>query len=67
MNVEFINPFLSSLVNVLSTMANTTIVPGQPRIKKDEVARGDVSGLIGMVSPQTKGSFSITFEESLAV
>ena len=67
MNVEFINPFLSSLVNVLTTMANTTIVPGQPRIKKDEVARGDVSGLIGMVSPQTKGSFSITFEESLAV
>ena len=67
MNVEFINPFLSSLVNVLSTMANTTITPGQPRIKKDEVARGDVSGLIGMVSPQTKGSFSITFEESLAV
>ena len=67
MNVEFINPFLSSLVNVLSTMANTTITPGQPRIKIDEVARGDVSGLIGMVSPQTTGSFSITFEESLAV
>ncbi|MBU1437153.1 MAG: chemotaxis protein CheX, partial [Gammaproteobacteria bacterium] len=41
MNVEYVNPFLSSLVNVLSTMANTQIVPGQPRIKKDEVARGD--------------------------
>ena len=67
MNVEFINPFLSSLVNVLSTMANTTITPGQPRIKKDEVARGDVSGLIGMIGPQTKGSFSVSFEESLAL
>ena len=67
MNVEYVNPFLSSLVNVLSTMANTTIVPGQPRIKKDEVARGDVSGLIGMIGPQTKGSFSVTFEESLAL
>jgi chemotaxis protein CheX len=53
MNVEYVNPFLSSLVNVLSTMANTTIVPGQPRIKKDEVARGDVSGLIGMIGPKT--------------
>ena len=61
MNVEYVNPFLSSLVNVLSTMANTTIVPGQPRIKKDEVARGDVSGLIGMIGPQTKGSFSVSF------
>jgi len=67
MNVEYVNPFLSSLVNVLSTMANMTIVPGQPRIKKDEVARGDVSGLIGMIGPQTKGSFSVSFEESLAL
>ena len=67
MNVEYVNPFLSSLVNVLSTMANMTIVPGQPRIKKDEVARGDVSGLIGMIGPQTKGSFSVSFEEGLAL
>lgn len=67
MNVEFINPFLSSLVNVLSTMANTTVTPGQPKVKKDEIARGDVSGLIGMVGTQVKGSFSISFEESLAL
>lgn len=67
MNVEFINPFLSSLLNVLSTMAQTDLTPGKPRIKKDEIARGDVSGLIGMVGPQTKGSFSISFEEKLAL
>ena len=67
MNVEYINPFLSSLVNVLSTMANTKIDPGQPRIKKDEVAHGDVSGLIGMVGPTMKGSFSVSFDESLAL
>lgn len=67
MNVEFVNPFLTSLVNVLSTMANLELTPGKPKVKKDEVARGDVSGLIGMVGPQTKGSFSITFEEGLAL
>lgn len=67
MNVEFINPFLSSLINVLATMAQTELTPGKPKVKKDEVAQGDVSGLIGMVGPQTKGSFSITFEESLAL
>ncbi|GAP74223.1 chemotaxis protein CheX [Pseudoalteromonas sp. SW0106-04] len=67
MNVEFINPFLSSLVNVLATMAQTELKPGKPRVKKDEVAAGDVSGLIGMVGPQTKGSLSITFDESLAL
>ncbi|WP_409424528.1 chemotaxis protein CheX [Pseudoalteromonas sp. RW-H-Ap-1] len=67
MNVEFINPFLSSLINVLSTMAQTQLKPGKPRIKTDEIACGDVSGLIGMVGPQTRGSFSITFDESLAL
>ena len=67
MNVEFVNPFLTSLMNVLSTMANLELSPGKPNVKKDEVARGDVSGLIGMVGPQTKGSFSITFEEGLAL
>ena len=67
MNVEYVNPFLSSLVNVLSTMANTKIVPGQPRIKKNEIANGDVSGLIGMVGPTMKGSFSVSFDESLAI
>ncbi|ASM48796.1 chemotaxis protein CheX [Pseudoalteromonas espejiana DSM 9414] len=67
MNVEFINPFLSSLINVLSTMAQTELKPGKPRIKTDEIACGDVSGLIGMVGAQTRGSFSITFDEGLAL
>lgn len=67
MNADFINPFLTSLQNVLSTMAGMEVKPGKPGLKKDEVARGDVSGLIGMIGPQTKGSFSITFEEQLAL
>lgn len=67
MNVEFINPFISSLLNVLSTMAQTDLAPGKPKIKKTEVAVGDVSGLIGMVGPQTKGSLSITFDDKLAM
>lgn len=67
MNVEFINPFISSLLNVLSTMAQTDLTPGKPNIKKTEVAVGDVSGLIGMVGPQTKGSLSITFDGELAM
>ncbi|MCV2886606.1 chemotaxis protein CheX [Aestuariibacter sp. AA17] len=67
MNVEFINPFISSLMNVLKTMAQTELKPGKPKRKTDEQARGDVSGLIGMVGPQVKGSLSITFEEQLAL
>ncbi|WP_113908052.1 chemotaxis protein CheX [Aliidiomarina celeris] len=67
MNVEFVNPFLSSLQNVLSMMAQVELTPGKAQLKKDDKARGDVSGLIGMVGPQTKGSFSISFEEGLAI
>lgn len=67
MRVEFINPFIASLLNVLNTMAQIKMSPGKPRIKKDEVARGDVSGLMGMVSSQTKGSFAVTFDEPLAL
>jgi chemotaxis protein CheX len=67
MNVEFINPFLTSLVNVLSMMAQTQLKAQKPRLKKDEIALGDVSGMIGMIGPQTKGSLSISFEESLAL
>ena len=67
MKVDFINPFLSSMLNVMSTMAQTELTPEKPRLKKNEVAKGDVSGLIGMVSDQAKGSLSITFEANLAL
>jgi chemotaxis protein CheX len=67
MNVEFINPFLSSMLNVMSTMAQMQLIPEKPRLKKNEIALGDVSGLIGMVSDQANGSLSITFEGGLAL
>jgi len=67
MKVEFINPFLSSMLNVMTTMAKMELTPGKPKLKKDEIALGAVSGLIGMVSPATKGSLSITFDEPLAL
>ncbi|NQY65869.1 MAG: chemotaxis protein CheX [Alteromonadaceae bacterium] len=67
MNVEFINPFLTSLLNVMSTMAHLTLTPEKPSLKKSDVAKGDVSGLIGMISEQAKGSLSITFDTGLAL
>lgn len=65
MNVEFINPFLSALLNVTTTMASLKLTPGKPQLKTDHYAKGDVSGLMGMVGPQTRGSMSITFEKGL--
>ncbi|WP_417763549.1 chemotaxis protein CheX [Shewanella sp.] len=65
MNVEFINPFLSALLNVTTTMASLKLTPGKPQLKTDHYAKGDVSGLMGMVGAQTRGSMSITFEKGL--
>jgi len=67
MNAEYINPFLSSLLNVMSTMAQMELTPGKPMLKKGDIAMGDVSGLIGMVSEKAKGSLSITYDVSLAL
>lgn len=67
MRAEFVNPFLASLLNVLKTMASLDLKPQKPRIKKDEIARGDISGLIGMIGDKTRGSMSITFDENLAL
>ena len=61
MKVEFINPFLESIVNVLETMANVKATPGKPQRKEEDVAQGDVTGVIGMASEQVKGSLAITF------
>lgn len=63
MKADFVNPFLESVVNVLSTMASLKVTPGRPSVKEDDVAKGDVTGLIGMAGQQTRGSFAITFTE----
>lgn len=60
MRVIFINPFLESTINVMSTMASINPVPGKPFIKNDKVACGDVSGIIGLTGT-ARGSMAISF------
>jgi chemotaxis protein CheX len=67
MNAAFINPFIAALRNVLSTMAQIELTPGKPQKKTNTIAKGDVSGLIGMVGGEICGSLSITFEGELAL
>ena len=65
MNKDFINPFLSSVMNVLSTMARIDARPAKPILKQDALARGDVTGFIGMTSEKAKGSLAITFPQAV--
>ncbi|MCP4271554.1 MAG: chemotaxis protein CheX [Gammaproteobacteria bacterium] len=67
MNVDIVNPFLQSLLNVLSTMAQTEATHRPPGIKRSQIATGDVTGIIGMVGNKVKGSLSISFSEQAAL
>lgn len=64
MDVKYINPFLSGTLNVLKTMAFVELSPGKPSLKKNHVAHGDVTGIIGLTGEAT-GSLSVTFNFTL--
>lgn len=65
MDAEFINPFLSSVLNVLSTMATIDAKPGTPAVKKDQTAQGDITGIIGMAGKQARGTLAISFPDKV--
>ncbi len=60
MDVKFINPFLEGTIEVLTTMAFVKPRPGKPYLKKNNLAKGDVSGIIG-ITGTIKGSLALSF------
>ena len=60
MDVKFVNPFLEGTVEVLTTMAFVKPRPGKPYLKKNNLAKGDVSGIIG-ITGTIKGSLALSF------
>ena len=62
MDAELINPFIDATRYVLETMASTKAQAGEPYLKKDQVALGDVSSVIGLTGEAT-GIMSVTFTE----
>ena len=63
MDARYINPFIESTIHVLKTMASTSVNGGTPYLKQDLVAKGDVTGIIGIIG-DAKGSISVSFEEA---
>ena len=62
MNVKLVNPFINATINVLETMAFMTVNAGKPYLKKDSIAKGDVSGILGLTGV-ANGTIAVTFEE----
>lgn len=62
MDASLINPFINATMNVLETMAFLKSEAGKPYLKKGNVAKGDVTGIIGLTGV-ANGTISVTFEE----
>lgn len=63
-DINFVNPFLAATLNVLKIQASVEATPGKVHLKKnDDALKGDVSGVIGIVSDTFNGSVVISFPE----
>ncbi|NLY40211.1 MAG: chemotaxis protein CheX [Desulfovibrionales bacterium] len=66
MDPALAKPFIKATKDVLSAMAALDIVPGAPYVKKDNIAQGDVSAVIGITGDKS-GTFSISFDRKTAI
>jgi len=66
MNVNFINPVLTSILNVLSTMAHIEPKVGTPKRKDiNEIVHGrNITGVMSMVGRKGNASIALTFSEA---
>jgi len=62
MDATVINPFLKATVEVIKTMAFTTVTPGKPYLKKNQKATGDVTSVAGLTG-EPNGTISISFDQ----
>ena len=62
MDIKLVNPFINATVTVLSTMASAEAIPGKPYLKKDTIARGYVTGIMG-ITGEANGTISVTFDK----
>lgn len=62
MDVKLVNPFIEATTHVLLSMAFTKSKAGNPYLKKDNIARGDVTGIVGLIG-EARGTISVSFTE----
>jgi chemotaxis protein CheX len=62
MRADFINPFITSTVRVVSAMSGIQPVAQRPRLKQDLRVYADVTGLIGLMGEGVEGTLAISFE-----
>ncbi|MFZ4712463.1 MAG: chemotaxis protein CheX [Bacteriovoracaceae bacterium] len=64
MDVNFINPFINSTLEVLGITANTKIQKDKVYVRTEDMFSGDISAVIPLNSNIFVGSFALCFEKS---
>ncbi|MEC9283794.1 MAG: chemotaxis protein CheX [Bdellovibrionota bacterium] len=60
---NLVNAFVDGVKKTLSTMAMTESTPQKAFVERDFKAKGEVSGMIGMVAGNMRGTITISFEK----
>jgi chemotaxis protein CheX len=66
MDVSYVNPFITSTLNVFEAMIQLKVQPGKPIVKTEPFPTYDVSGIIGL-SGEAQGSIAISFPKVMAL
>lgn len=64
MKVEYVNPFINALLEVLETMAQVEATPNKPRLKEEPKTSGEVTGFIHMKGEDVECTLAISFSET---
>jgi chemotaxis protein CheX len=64
LDVSFINPFIEATIEVIQLTANTKVTKESVFIRSNDVASGDISAMVSMISSKFTGSFAIAFEKN---
>ncbi|MDL2316784.1 chemotaxis protein CheX [Desulfovibrio sp. OttesenSCG-928-A18] len=64
--IAIAKPFVKATLDILSTMACMSASAGKPYVKKNNVAKGDVSAIVG-VTGDLNGSISVSFSRNCAI
>ena len=59
--LKFVDPVVSTLMSVFTTMVQIEPRVGEIKIKEDDISKGDVTGMLKMEGDTAKGSVSISF------
>ena len=64
---KFVPPVIDTLMHVFATMLGEEPEAGTIRVKKDDISKGHVTGMLKMEGDTTKGSVSITFTKEVVI